>query len=175
MKNNRILLILSLISISLAIGSVFIVFNKSNKVGYVIIQEIYNEFEMKKEMEGKYTTIKNTRKKILDSLQIDISILAKKIEFGKADETDRNNFEHKKVEFNKKMRMFEEDNSNLSQELDAQIIKQLNQYVTDYGKEKGYDIILGSTTDGSIMFGTDRFNCTNEVVSYINNKYKGIK
>lgn len=176
MKNKISLsTVLSIIAIALAVFSAYAVSKQNRKIGYVLVTDLFNEFDLKKEMETKYTNARNARKKIVDSLEIDLSVLSGRIKMNKASEEDKVLFERKRIEYEQKMQMFDQDNTFMSKQFDEQIIKQLNQYVSDFGKENKYDIIYGNTSSGSIMYGTDDLNITKPVISYINIKYKGIK
>jgi outer membrane protein len=145
------------------------------KIGYVVIQEVFNDFELKKELQKKLENVKSYRQKIVDSLRIDLTILVKKIQTNVASKEEKDLFERKKLEFNNKMQVFEEDNAAMTKQYDQEIITQLNQYIKDYGKKYDYDMIQGNTSDGSLMYGKDEFNITKEVSAFINDKYKGIK
>lgn len=168
--------ILSVISILLSVFLGYSLFKSKQKTGYVVIQEVFEKFELKKEMAKKYTAVRDARKKILDSLQIDLSVLSKRLsaQTTKPSEQDVDLFERKKMELNKYMQEFDQDNIQMTKEFDDKIISQLNQYVSDFGKANGYDMIFGNTANGSIMYGTEKNNLTVEVIEYINNKYKGL-
>jgi len=174
--NIKLSIILSIVAISISIF-ICVSFQKhKQKTAFVIISELFEKFELKRELEKNYTGIKNARKKILDSLQIDLSVLSKRLSStAKPDNNDIDLFERKKIDFNQKMKEFDQSNMQLTKEFDEKIILQLNQYVSDYGKENGYDMIYGNTSNGSIMYGNEKNNITKNVTEYINQKYKGLK
>ncbi len=154
----------------------FVIYEKINqpKTGYIIIGEVFNEFQLKKDLEKKFKTTAQTRKLILDSLEFQLNVLSKKIqdEQGK----DRKNidvFQIKRDDFLRKKKQFEEENIALTNEYDQQIIKQLNQYTKDYGKEHGYTYIFGTDGNGSLMYGSENKNINKEIVTFINKKYLG--
>ncbi|MBL0048937.1 MAG: OmpH family outer membrane protein [Bacteroidetes bacterium] len=156
----------------------WIAYNQLNtpKVGFIVIQEVYNGFEFKKEMEKKFISTKNLRQKLLDSLAFDLKLLGKKIEAQNQKNSDLiSEYNLKREDFFQKKKVFEEDNQNLTSQYDEQILSQLNQYVKDFGKEKNYTYILGNDGNGSLMFGSENKNISKEVLEYINSKYKGIK
>jgi outer membrane protein len=53
------------------------------------------------------------------------------------------------------------------------VLNQINSFVSEYGKEKGYDVILGTTESGSLMYGNDAIDITKEVLESLNKSYKG--
>jgi len=176
MKNRFTLSLgLSLLALILSCTAIFLFKKQGKKIGFVLINDVFNEFELKKEMEGSYLKTKNARKRILDSLEVDLSALMGRIQAKSATPEDKSVFDKKRFEFERKRKLFDEDNLYMTKQFDEQIIKQLNQYVSDFGKEKHYDIIYGNTSNGSIMYGTDALNITKEVIVFINNQYRGIK
>jgi outer membrane protein len=164
--------------ILLIIGVTFTIIyvnNNTPKIGYVVIQDVFNDFELKKELQKKLENVKGYRQKIVDSLRIDLTILSKKIQTNIASKEEKDLFDRKKLEYNQKMQIFEEDNLALTKQYDKEIITQLNQYVTDYGKKYNFDLIHGNNSDGSLMYGNDKYNVTKEVSAFINEKFKGTK
>ena len=148
---------------------------KTPKTGFIIIQEVYNGFEMKKEIEIKYNTTKLARDKILDSLDIDLKIFAKKIETGQ----QKNNavveqFQIKREAFFQQKQTYEEDNAALTKQYDQQILTQLNQYIKDFGEKNHFTYIFGNDGNGSLVYAHDAKNITKELTEFINNKYKGL-
>ena len=51
---------------------------------------------------------------------------------------------------------------------DETIWKEINAKVTEYGKEKGIDFILGAKGDGTIMYANEAKEITKEIIEYIN-------
>ncbi|MBT1705601.1 OmpH family outer membrane protein [Chryseosolibacter indicus] len=62
----------------------------------------------------------------------------------------------------------EEDNKMMSA-----VLNQINSFVEEYAKENNIDIILGTTLSGSLLYGEQSMDITEQVLSSINNKYKG--
>ena len=147
-----------------------------HKTGYIVISEVYNGFELKKEMEKKFMVTKNARKKILDSLVFEIKLIEKKNQ-GKPKliSSDTMVYHDKVEEYLLKKQSFDEDNNALSQKYDEQIITQLNQYVKDYGIAKNYTYIFGTGGNGTLMYADEGENISKEVIDYINKKYNGEK
>ncbi|MCW3084173.1 MAG: hypothetical protein JWP12_1539 [Bacteroidetes bacterium] len=172
-KKNKIALLLTLLLIA-AVTWIIVKETQKPKNGYVLISEVYNGFEMKKEMEKKFLLVKNSREKILDSLELELKILGARIQ----KENEKNpatiaEFTTRRDEYVERKKTYEEDNNALSQKYDKEILAQLNQYVKNYGEENKYAYIFGSDGNGSLMYANEGDNITKEVIIYINNKYKG--
>lgn len=63
----------------------------------------------------------------------------------------------------------------LSQEEDQKmtqsVLEQINVFVEQYGKDHGYDLILGTTTSGSILYGNQGIDITEELLEALNKYY----
>jgi len=168
---NYIHVLLSVI-IVLSLAFIGILLNKKDKIVYVEMETVYNDFSMKKELEAKLTNVQQLRKHILDSIKIDANALSLAVTSEK-DIDGLRKFEAKKQEYLMKQQNFEEDNQSLTKKYDTQIWKQINQYLKDYGKEGDYEIVIGSVGNGSVMYAVDQLNITKDVLDYINSRYKG--
>lgn len=174
MKQTSLSVKIMAVVLVVGLAAAFIYCKKSKpKVGFIVIEEVFNGFELKNELQKKFEGVKNVRQKVVDSLRIDLTILSKKVQTNVATKDEQDMFERKRIEFNQKMQAFEEENTLLTKQYDSEIVTQLNQYVRDFGKQEDYDMILGNA-DGSLMYGKDQFNVTKEVILFINNRYKGV-
>ncbi|MNU76134.1 Outer membrane protein (OmpH-like) [compost metagenome] len=54
-----------------------------------------------------------------------------------------------------------------SKKLDEIIWGEINRVLTEYGKKKGIDFVLGAKGDGNIMFASDRCDITEDVLEYM--------
>lgn len=52
------------------------------------------------------------------------------------------------------------------------LLTKVKKFVKEYGKNKGYTFILGANEGGSVLYGADEKNITDEVVKALNEKYK---
>jgi len=162
---NKIVWTITWISI-MGLGAYILIdhYNKP-KTAYIIIQEAYSQFELKKELEKKFVSTKNTRQKTLDSLAFELKLLTKSIDSEHGKNKDKENSYNKKREaFYQRRQTFEEDNTQLSKQYDQEILSQLDQYVSDYGKENHYEYIFGNDGNGSLMHADDALNITKQVV-----------
>lgn len=149
------------------------------KTGYIEIKKVFNGFEMKAELEGKYTQTQKQRDKLLDSLSLNLKVMSKHLNEAKnagrelsKDELYR--FEYERETYLKIKSQYQEDNAALSRKYDDQILAQITQYVMEFGKKNNYDILFGADGNGNLMYSKEAYNVSDEVIVFINNKYKGI-
>jgi outer membrane protein len=143
------------------------------KTAYVDIKALYEGFDMKKELSDKLTRVQTARSKILDSLEMELKILSQRINLKKTDE-DMAVFNVKRESFFSKKQQFEEDNQATVADYDAKILKQLNQYIEDYGKLNSYTYIYGSSGNGELLYGDKNKEITKDLIGFVNGKYKGM-
>ncbi|MBK8705977.1 MAG: OmpH family outer membrane protein [Saprospiraceae bacterium] len=162
--------------LTLIIGWIAYHYLSMPKTGFVVIQEVYNGFDMKKEIEQKYNRTKLARDKILDSLELELKLLAGTIEREQQkNKTTIEQFTIKREEFLQRKQTYEEDNAALTKQYDQEILTQLNQYIKDFGEKHHFTYVFGNDGNGSLMYAADAKNVTKEVIEFINRKYKGVE
>jgi outer membrane protein len=53
------------------------------------------------------------------------------------------------------------------------VLTQINSFVEQYAKEKDFDIIMGTTLSGSLLYGKESMDVTDDILIKLNAKYKG--
>lgn len=167
MKN---ILQLSSLLIMLLIFSIgFFHLNKKieQKVAVINIQDTYKSFEMTKAMSQKFKllTSRNTQK--VDSLNLLLESFSNL-------ETGNRNVDHIS-KILKEADLYQQDKDKVKYELEQQIWSQLNQYLIEYGQRSEYALIHGSVNEGNILYADDPVDITEDVIAFVNNKYKGIE
>lgn len=145
------------------------------KIVFVKTGELFDGFEMKKELERSFISVQSGRKQQLDSLELELNMINNQIGQDGRKQDLIEIFEVKRDFFLQRKEQFEEDDALMQDQYTSKIKKQLNQYVADYGKEHNCDYILGAEGSGALMFAKDKDDVTKDVLMYINKKYKGIK
>lgn len=173
MKNALPWIVLSAV---LGLGLLYQIFGNKNelKTAYVTNAKLYAEFQMSKDLTNKLQQVQLARKNILDSLTMRLTLLEKKLVENKASKEEANEFDNLRNEYTLKNQQFVEDNNMVSQQYQEQIANQLNQYLKDFTEQNGYDYVFGATGDGSLMGAKDVYNITDMVLSYANQRYKGV-
>lgn len=155
------------------IGTLFYLRSKENKkIGYLTTIKVFEEFALKKELEEDYKKIQIAKQTYLDSIKLNVQSLSVQEgrDAGREEKIDR-----LRKAYLLKENQFNQENEHLYSQYNEQIWNQLNQYVQDFGKEQGYDYLLGASGQGSIMYAQEKEDVTKEVIEYVNNKYRGRK
>lgn len=148
--------------------------NEAEKTGFIELGNLYNDFDLKKELESKLKMVESSRNNVLDSLELELNIEMKRLESAKEpNQQEINLFQLKQQEYLMKKEQFQNEVTNLTNAYTEQIWTQINKYVEEYGKEKEYTYIHGADGSGTVMYAKEEKNITKDVSSYINEKYKG--
>ena len=149
---------------------------KEKGIAYIDVKKVFDEFQLKKELQKKYQGQMASKKQVIDSLGFQLQRL--EIEIGATKKPDKEKVDlymSKQKQYIDLSKIYTEEDKNINSEYDSQILNQMNQYVKEYGDENGYEMILGSIGNGNIMQAKSEIDLTKPMIKYINNKYAGVK
>lgn len=150
--------------------------NVDDRAVYVDSIELYNGFNLTKDLEMKLESVQNNRLMILDSMAMQIESLGRQLQRDSDPDTKLVQFfEQIRNEYYMKEDQFAQDVQKLTQNYNEQIWNQLNEYTKQFGQDRGYSFILGGTGDGNIMYAKSDNDITKDLVAYVNRKYNGVK
>jgi outer membrane protein len=146
-----------------------------DRIAYVNTAKLYESFELKKELEKKLTEVQERRQKHIDSLALSIHTLS--IEWERQGKPTNsplgNSYIKKNTELRALQDKFSQDHEALVSSYQEQIWKQLNQYVKEFGEERGYDYLMGADGTGTLIYANSDHEVTKEAIEYVNIKYIG--
>ncbi len=175
--NKQMKNIISYITLALALAAVGLsVFNFLNKkeTAYLELGRVYDEFTMKEEMENQLNGIFEGKKQQLDSLLLLLEAEQRSLQTkSHPEQTEIEAFQSKRDLYNMQEEKFYSDMDRLKGNYTEKVWNQINQYISDYGKEKHIDLLLGAAGNGGVMYGDDAINLTDQVIEYINSRYQG--
>jgi outer membrane protein len=146
----------------------------SRQVAYVRMDELYNDFALKQQLESKLKETEKARQFIVDSLKLQLRQMTTTMQaLGKIDTAMLRNYNLKQTYLQAQQAQFDQDNQVLAQQYTDQIWGQINQYTRDFGKEKGYNFIFGASGDGALMYASEGQDITLAVKNYINQRFNG--
>lgn len=166
MKLNKkafLLVISPLVGLLSVVFLAYHVFFAVPEVVYVDNLQLFDGFQMTKEMK-KAGELQFTAQK----LQIDS--LYKKIQLSKPEE--------QQILMKEYVNMKEYLDNTTQQyafEESQKIWKRLESYINDFTKEKNYKLIVGSSQKQDVLYADPKLNITNELIDYVNLKYEGVK
>lgn len=64
-----------------------------------------------------------------------------------------------------------EESKNKEKTMTETVLNQINSYVEEYAKKKGYDFVIGGA-NGNLVYGNKTYDITDEVLTALNKEYK---
>ncbi|MEZ4850691.1 MAG: OmpH family outer membrane protein [Bacteroidia bacterium] len=164
---------------TLAIAFTLILWLQAPKVGVIDNARLLSEFKATQEAQQQMKASLNARKFQIDSMGIKLKteyerLIDKKDQVSKTSyQEDEKAFLRLRDEYGKMSSVYQNQASAEEQEKLAQITTQLNAYVQEFAKTKGYDYILGANGSGNVWYMQEGEDITDQVIEYANRKYEG--
>ena len=161
-------------SVLILLGAAFIVPpSAESKEGYVEIAQAFESFEMTKEMRFQMEQVQEFRQGIIDSLEVDLQNRVKAFEGQEVSQKDAEAFEALRQQYLVKKEQFSRDNLVMEEDFQNKVLSRMNEYIRDFGKEKGYRFLHGANGQGALLYAGEELDVTEEVIEFINKKYHG--
>ena len=147
-------------------------------IKYIKSADLIYSFEGMKEAQKKQEKLTNEMQSNVDTLQMefqkavnqynqDYSKLSKdeKVEREKILNMQQTNMQQ--YSKNAELKIKEQD-----EKVTQGVLNQVNAFIEEYAKKMGYDVVLGTTTSGNILYGKENMDITDEVIKALNENYK---
>ncbi|WP_339141955.1 OmpH family outer membrane protein [Croceitalea sp. MTPC5] len=169
------------ISILALLASVFLFFYSQSKSDLVYVDinklvEGYDRTAKEREAFDKKTT---TLKANVDSLMVNWQNELKTYEKERSSMTKKELklkqelLQNKQQQINNYQQAIQKQIQEEDQKMTQTVINDINDYVKDYGKQKGYTIIFGASGSGNIMYAGDASDLTPIILEGLNADYNG--
>jgi outer membrane protein len=164
MNRYKVLFFISILCIAGLVAGYFVMESKDS-VGSkrtVVIDnfKVFEEFQLKKDYDKKIEKEFASDKASLDSMGNVFNTLK-----------DAYAIDALKKQFAIKKQQFDQKFQAVSQQYTNEVYVRLNEYIKEYGKKKGYGIIIGSNGQGNVMYIDKTEEVTEDLISFINDKY----
>lgn len=176
-KNTSMIFIILGIIVFLLVLSTFVLFMGQKKIVFVdnaVIMDNYKgtidaRDKMKEGLSGVQEKVDGLKKDIDDSRNklIEQSDKLSSSEIVKL----KKDIEQKQKQYDEYVTAINNQISAAEQQAMAPIINEINEKIKKFGESNGYDIILGATTSGNIVYAKKILNISADVVKYLNNEY----
>lgn len=153
------LVIQIIINVVLAVLVAFFVLKDQTplKDAYIVNQYIFESFSGQNRLKERLEQVERRHVEYLDSLKNTLS---------EKDIAGIKNYEEQII-------LLHHTREELVQTFTADIWKQINGYLKEYGKKNQFRFIYGATGSGNLMYADEIENISEEVIQYINQKYEG--
>jgi outer membrane protein len=177
-KVSIISLIISTISL-LGVLTLILFSFSTPKIAYVETDKLLNEYQGMIEAKAAFQVKANQWQANIDTLKSELETAIKTYEAEKNALSQKIQQEREK-ELGLKQQQLAQYNQSISQQAEQEdekltegVVTQVNAYIKEYGKDSGYKIILGANGSGSIVYGEDAMNITEDVLEGLNEEYDG--
>ena len=143
------------------------VMHRIKKIAMIDAVTLFNEFKMKKELENDFKGLLQMYQQKVDSVGKVIKLIDPKASKEQLNEL------YRAYDFYKSK--YESEYSASNQTVNEQVWKRLNPILEEYGKAKGYNLILGANGMGTVLYNDSYYDITKEVIAYVNSKYDNEK
>ncbi len=143
--------------------------NSKDKVVFIDTVKVYNEFDLKQELESKLKRQDADRRVVVDSLKLELNELYGRSENPEGEllskiQTTQYQLEHTEGKVNQ---LYQATANKYSEE----ILTQLNQYLKDFGEASDFELIVGANAQGTVIYGSEGKDVTQEAIEYVNKRY----
>jgi len=170
-------IIINTIVIALAVGAFFFSYNRNNKIAYVESSRLLSGYQGMIDASQAYQQKAMIWKANIDTLSKEFQIAATKYEQEKNTLSKKERELTEEILSNKQrqlidyQRSIEEKAREEDQKMTQDVLTQVNGFMKQYAKEHGYDIVMGATESGNIVYTKDTYNITDEVLEGLNKAY----
>jgi outer membrane protein len=157
---------------------IFLAACQQNKIGYVDNLKLMDGYREKIDIEAKFKTradaLTKKRDSISQAFQIEVQAFqtkAQKMSQKKAQE-EYGLIQQRGQFMGQQLQQEEQQMQAAGQvEMDT-VVSKVKKEIKAYGKSNGYTYILGGGDGGSVLYGTDAQDLTEEILKILNDKYK---
>lgn len=175
MKNQ----IIALVALAAAAGAIVLHFvQKPPKVGYaetaVLMSEFSEAIKAKKEFEAAQKEWDANLKALNDSLMATMDRMKAEYDKSPAATKDslRNLLQKRNDDLQRYTNAVKQKAVEKEKELMDPVIRKINSHLDVWGKQHGYDLILGTMSGGNILQANPVFNVTAKVLKDLNETYR---
>lgn len=162
--------------ISVAIFAVIMMASckEQTKIGFVDNSKLINEYQKKKDLEGRFQIEIDAFNKRVDSLGQSFQSRAAQLQekdpkmAQKSSQDQYQSLAQQYQQFQQQSQMEEQQIQRRGQSQIDSLIKDVRAFVKSYGEKHGYSFILGSNEAGSVMYGKESQDLTKEILEALN-------
>ena len=175
---NKLALPISIVALAASIFSFFYLQSSSDLV-YVDVNKLLDGYKRTKIVKAEFDEKAKTMKANVDSLLADWQNELKTYEKERSGlstkelELKQQLLSNKQQQINNYQQAVQKQLVEEDKKVTQTVINDINDFVKEYGKKKGYKVIFGATGNGTIMYGEDGADLTEEVLTQLNAEFEG--
>ena len=150
---------------------------QQQKIGFVDNSVLINEYQERKDVEASLNTKIEAFKTRTDSLRSAFELEIKEAELKartmsqSSIQTLSQELQQKEQLLSQRVQFEQQQIAQESQKLNDSIINRVKAFVQDYGKSNNFNFILGSNEAGSVLYGEEASDLTQDILKALNENY----
>ncbi len=158
---NQVIIIFTIIA---SIVVVSLLLSSKPKIAYVVSDTLVNEYAGMKEAKQAFRIKQQQWMANLDTLRSDLQQAIQRDLPQAQLQSLQQNFDRYNLEV---QQLAQEEDSKMTKA----VLDQINNFIELYGEREGYDFIMGTTSDGSLLYGKAKHDITQELQVALNEYY----
>lgn len=139
--------------------------------GYVNLEEAFENFQMKIELQKKFDKTMLKERKTLDSLNLVAANFQTLWDENRGNSELYESMTLSLQQLSQKEQLQQTRMENMKLEFDSQIQKQLAQFLKEFGASINAEILFGVMDDGTILHSSEGTDMTENAIEFINGRY----
>ena len=174
LRLNLILTGVLLVGLLVVLG---ITLDSRSRVAYVKVGELLDKYQGMVDARAEYKQKEQVWMANVDTLGQELEQMIKDYEKKRAGYSARERglteqlIETKQQEFLRFRDAMQQKAREEDQKMTEGVVNKVNAYLKEYGEDSGYDLILGATAGGNILYGIEAIDLTEEVLKGLNESY----
>jgi outer membrane protein len=176
-NNKAVYILIGLLVPLTVLVSYAVNFYLTPKVGYVISSRLVEEYVGMKEAQNLFQKKSSGLQANMDTLRFDFqkAVSDYQMQMPSLSQTSRRDREETLEQMKKNLQQYvvviREQVKSEDEKITQGVLNQINSFVKLYADQEGYDIILGTTHAGSLLYGKDKLDVTDEILKELNKMY----
>ena len=176
LKSKKIWTIALIVAVLYAVTVCTVQIFRTPKIGYINTVEIMNKYPAALKAKAELESKTGEWKKNIQTLEDELNKLNKEMmengsRWSKQELQDKEKvMKQKQADYNRYVRAIQEKANQTETELTKPVFSEINAKIESFGKDKGYDLILGTMSGGNILYAHKSKDLTDEFIEYTKKK-----
>mgnify|MGYP001815268026 FL=1 len=160
----------------LALAIILVSCNQT-KIAYINVEDIMRDYEATKVMQEEMQAKQDQIIKELDSISAPFQLEVQEYQKN-ASRMSAQKRAQVEAELGQKQQALQARQQQASQQLQSEsqvnseaITKKIDSFVSTYATANGFGLVLGTSGNGTVMYGDDKLNITKEILEILNEEY----
>lgn len=155
----------------------------ASRIVYVNTDTLLNNYDyykdVVKEFENKRFSAENELKRRSESFQNEVALFQRQVQAGGMSQQQGQTKQQQLAQKEQDIMMYRDNTANaLAQEQAAktdELISNIQDYLKKYNEDDRYDMVIGYSKGGGVLYAKDQMNITDEVLKGLNDEYANKK